>query len=280
MTSTTRLSTIEAIYNKRASSYDSEGGFHPVQAADYIKWMNLEPGQHVLDLACGTGAIAIPASKIVGPSGKVVGIDISGDSLAIAKSKAEKEGAGVTFIQHDVADLGGIDALQGGSFDVISCGSAFVLFEDHANTIKGWTKLLKVGGKMIFDVPTSTTMVGGWVLNVVGHTLNMPVAFDRTKLDSVEKVNALLLEAGLNDSETFVSKSYNEKELDVKDAGQLFESIVGRQDWFEDVYAGFKDPTRKEPAKEMFCEEMRNLADGDGKIKEELRFIMVVGRKV
>jgi ubiquinone/menaquinone biosynthesis C-methylase UbiE len=156
MTSSTRLSTIASIYNRRAPNYDNEGGFHPAQAADFIKWMDIRPGYRVLDLACGTGAITIPAARIVGPSGKVYGIDISGDSLSIARSKAEREGLDSTsleFLEHDIAALDELGELEEGSFDVISCASAFVLFEDPENVVGGWKKMLKTGGKMIFDVP-------------------------------------------------------------------------------------------------------------------------------
>jgi ubiquinone/menaquinone biosynthesis C-methylase UbiE len=280
MTSSTRLSTIQSIYNKRAPKYDDEGGFHPAQAADFLKWMDLKSGQQVLDLCCGTGAITVPAAGIVGPSGKVVGVDISGDSLSIARSKAEKKNLNVRFFQHDIAALDELDELEKGSFDIVTCASAFVLFEDPESVVKGWAKLLKTGGKIIFDVPTWNSMVGGWVLNVIGHKLNMPVVYDRTRVDSIEKVKALLIDAGLDDSETFVSESYNDKELDAQDAGDMFEEIVGRKGWFEEVYAGFKDPAKKGPAKEMFCQEMKKLADNDGKILEEMKFTMAVGKKV
>jgi ubiquinone/menaquinone biosynthesis C-methylase UbiE len=271
---------MEAIYNKRAPAYDNESGFHPTQAADYIKWMDLQPGQRVLDLACGTGAITIPAANLVGPSGKTIGVDISGDSLTIARSKSEREIVNATFFQHDIAALDELDELEEGTFDVISCASAFVLFEDPGNIVKGWAKLLKIGGKMIFDVPTWNSMVGGYLLNVVGHKLNMPVAYDRTKVDSVQKIKALLIEAALDERETFVSESYNDKELDAKDAGEIFEDIVSKKGWFEDVYAGFRDPNKKPIAKEMFCQETKKLAENNGKMLEEMRFIIAVGKKV
>ncbi|KAG0650215.1 Demethylphylloquinone methyltransferase [Hyphodiscus hymeniophilus] len=280
MTSSTRLSTIEAIYNKRAPGYDSEGGFHPAQAADYLKWMDLKPGQHVLDLACGTGAITVPAAELVGSSGKVVGVDISGDSLVIARSKAEKKGISVAFVHHDIAHLDGLEEIKEGSFDVISCAAAFVLLEDSASAVKGWAKLLKVGGVMIFDVLTPNSMVANWVLNVVGDKLNIEVNYGRTKLDSVKKVKALLTEAGLDDSDTFVSDSYSEKEVDAKDPGGMFEDMVGRKGWSESVHSGFLDPARKPLAKEMFCKEIEKLADKDGKILEEMKVIMAVGKKV
>lgn len=135
-------------------------------------------------------------------------------------------------------------------------------------------------GTSIADSETLSSMVGGWVLNIVRHKLNMPVAYDRTKVDSVEKVKALLKDAGLDDRETFVSDSYNDKELDAENAGDMFENIVERKGWFEEVYAGLKDPDMKGPAKEMFCQEMKRLADKNGKILEEMRFTIAVGKKV
>jgi hypothetical protein len=49
MTSSNRLTTIASIYDKRAPTYDSEGGFHPRQAADFTHLMNLEPGLSILE---------------------------------------------------------------------------------------------------------------------------------------------------------------------------------------------------------------------------------------
>ena len=196
------------------------------------------------------------------------------------KIKAANETLNVTFLQHDIAALDELDDLKEGYFDVISCASAFVLFEDHRNVIKGWVKLLNGSVKLIFDVPARNSMIGGWVLNVIGHNLRMPIAYDRTRLDSAEKIKALLREAGLNGSDTFLSESYGDKELDIENAGVIFENIVGRQNWFEDVYADFKDPAKKPLAKKMFCQEMKKLADKDGKVKEEMRFIMAVGKKL
>lgn len=118
------------------------------------------------------------------------------------------------------------------------------------------------------------------MLNIVGHKLNVPFAYDRTRLDSAEKVKALLKDAGLDEGETFVSDSYSEKELDAQNAGEMFENIIGGQEWFQEVYAGFKEPPIKELAKEMFCQEMEKLADKNGKILQEMRFIMAVGKKV
>lgn len=68
--------------------------------------------------------------------------------------------------------------------------------------------------------------------------------------------------------------------LVAENADELFEGITSRKGWFGGAYAGFNDPTVKEVAKEMFLVEIKKLADEDRKIKEQLKFIMVIGRKI
>lgn len=231
-------------------------------------------------LACGTGPITIPAAKIVGPSGKVVGVDISGDSLSLARSKAEKQGLNAQFIHHDIAALHDIKEIQEGSFNVITCASAFVLLEDPATVVKGWAKFLKVGGKLIFDVPTYNAMIGGWVMNIVGQKLGISMAYNRNDLDALEKVRPLLTGAGLDDSEMFVTDSYGGSVIDVKSAGEMFEGIVGKKEWYEGVYNEFNEPGKREGAKDLFCKEVEKLADRNGKIMEDRRFTMAIGKRI
>jgi ubiquinone/menaquinone biosynthesis C-methylase UbiE len=279
MTSPTQLSIVQSIYDARASKYDSAEDFHPTQAADYLRWMNITPGLKILDLACGTGAITIPAARGVGPSGKVVGVDISGDSLTIARLKAERENLNIKFIRHDIAALHEVKELEG-DFDLITCASAFVLLQDSVAVMKGWARLLKSEGRVIFDVPASGSMIVGYVLNIVGNKLKIPLPFNQTTFRSLEAVKQLLAEAGFDASGCFTTKSYGDTVLVVENADEMFEGIISRKEWFGGAYASFNDPTVKEVAKEMFSVEMKKLADEDGKIKEQLRFNMAVGIKV
>jgi ubiquinone/menaquinone biosynthesis C-methylase UbiE len=60
----------------------------------------------VLDLACGTGLVIIPAAKAVGSSGTVIGIDITPGMLREAGNKTLDEGcAKIEWIEHDVTPL-------------------------------------------------------------------------------------------------------------------------------------------------------------------------------
>ena len=65
-------------FAKRAPSYDQNDTFHPKIAQLVLKHAPLMPGNSVLDVATGTGLVALEvALDIVGPTGNVLGIDIS-----------------------------------------------------------------------------------------------------------------------------------------------------------------------------------------------------------
>lgn len=74
----------------------------------------LKPGERVLDVGCGTGTLAIAASKRVGPDGEVHGLDASPEMLERAESKARKARGNATFTQGAAQALPYADA----QFDV------------------------------------------------------------------------------------------------------------------------------------------------------------------
>ena len=73
------------LYDERSHNYDSS---HHVRLAKHlVELAKVQPGEEVLDLACGTGLVTYPASDAVGASGSVVGVDISSGMLAQANAK-------------------------------------------------------------------------------------------------------------------------------------------------------------------------------------------------
>ena len=62
-----------------------------------VRLASLKPGDQVLDIGCGTGTLAITATRHVGPTGSVTGIDASPSMIARANHKAEKAGVRATF---------------------------------------------------------------------------------------------------------------------------------------------------------------------------------------
>ena len=88
---------------------------------------SLAPGEHVLDLACGTGLVTLDAARRVGPHGKVLGTDLSGQMIEIARQRAvEQQLSNVTFQRMDAETLDLPDA----TFDVVLCALGLMYLPD------------------------------------------------------------------------------------------------------------------------------------------------------
>ncbi|KAN0106347.1 S-adenosyl-L-methionine-dependent methyltransferase [Hyaloscypha variabilis] len=285
---TPHLLNIRSIYDARAATYDHEtgpDGFHPRQARDYVKWASPSPGCKLLDLACGTGEISLACARLASP-GMVIGVDISPASLEVARQKAQQEGLGnVKFVEGDIADLlsewAEKEGIRQGMFDVITCASAFVLLEDQPGAVKSWVKLLKKGGKVIFDAATGDSQIKALALERVTEKLGIVRTYTREGIDSEEKVRSLLTGAGLDDSEFFVSENYEDGGVVVvENAGATFDDLVKEKKWFRGWYDELDKPGRMVKARELFCKEVEKIANGEKEVRSWWRFYMAVGRKI
>lgn len=110
-----------------------------------VKNAGIKPGYSVLDLACGTGEPALSIAKIVGHTGKVVGVDLAPGMLAVARERTSAQGLkNVTFQLNEHDDL---PALQDDSFDVAVCRLGLMFMPDPVRMLKAIRRVLKPGGK-------------------------------------------------------------------------------------------------------------------------------------
>jgi ubiquinone/menaquinone biosynthesis C-methylase UbiE len=108
-----------------------------------VSRLPLAAGDTVLDLCCGAGASAIPAARAVGPTGRVLGIDVAGPLLDMARAKAAREGLAQTeFHQGDATRTG----LAGGSFDAVVCVFGVFFAPDMAAFVAEMWRLVRPGG--------------------------------------------------------------------------------------------------------------------------------------
>ena len=159
--------SIKKIYGERSEDYDDSNNSH--HAKEYIKRAELKEGETVLDLACGTGLVAILSKKQV-RRGRIVGVDISNGMLEVARRRTRQQGLDITYIEHDIADLSGLDLLPDATqgFDVITCASALVLSKDPLCAVKHWASLLAPNSRLLTDVASERSMVAALILKEGG----------------------------------------------------------------------------------------------------------------
>ena len=111
----------------------------------------IEPGEVVLDVGAGDGLIAFGALGRVGPTGRVIVSDVSGDLVSHTRSLAAELGVEdrMSLLQAAAEDLAGIpDA----SVDVVTARSVLIYVEDKAAAFRSFYRVLKPGGRVsIFE---------------------------------------------------------------------------------------------------------------------------------
>jgi demethylmenaquinone methyltransferase/2-methoxy-6-polyprenyl-1,4-benzoquinol methylase len=74
-------------YRRGIASYDESNRYRRLRA-NAVARLNLRPGDHVLDVACGTGLNFSLIQEAIGQHGRLIGVDLSPDMLAIARERA------------------------------------------------------------------------------------------------------------------------------------------------------------------------------------------------
>ena len=111
-------------------------------SADLIARAAPKSGERVLDLACGTGIVTRSVAPMVGPEGKVTGLDISPAMLEVARSLAP---ANVEWQEGSGTEMPFPDA----SFDLVLCQQGLQFFPDHAKGLKEIRRVLAPGGRAV-----------------------------------------------------------------------------------------------------------------------------------
>jgi SAM-dependent methyltransferase len=112
---------------------------NPVAVAD------LRPGETVLDIGSGAGLDAFLAARRVGPTGRVIGLDMTPAMIAAASAHAAR--AGVTNVEFLLGDAEAIP-LPDGSVDRVISNCVLNLAPDKARVFREVCRVLKPGGRM------------------------------------------------------------------------------------------------------------------------------------
>jgi ubiquinone/menaquinone biosynthesis C-methylase UbiE len=193
--------TVLACWDRTAAFYGQAGPpILSISAQRLLELMSLEPGDTLLDVACGTGAVAIPAAKEVGPSGQVTATDYSPCMVAEAEKQAKKHRlSNITCACMEAQNLESPD----NSFDALTCGFALFFFPDMKSALAEMRRVLVPGGKLGLSLWGKGAIVPQWP--ILGETIKEyglrsvvpnPIAW------RPEDIEALLASAGFSDIRT------------------------------------------------------------------------------
>jgi len=184
-----------ADFNSR-TNYDND--FRYRLANPLVQLAQLQSGQKVLDVATGTGIVAIAAAQIVGDEGKVIGVDISSGMLSQAQRKIEASSLqNIELIEADADHLNFSD----NSFDAIFCSSAIVWFSDIPGVLRSWYRFLRKDGLVAFSCFAEKSHTTSVVYRAVAQGYGIPMLNVNEPLGTPKKCHKMLQEAGFEDIE-------------------------------------------------------------------------------
>ncbi len=139
---------VRAMFDRIAGFYDRmnsvmTAGLHHQWRRRAVDLAALEPGQRALDVATGTGDLAIELARRVGPSGEVMGIDFSERMLQLARGKQ-----GLLPIRFEAANALALPFADGG-FDAATVGFGARNFSDLEGGVREMVRVVRPGGRIV-----------------------------------------------------------------------------------------------------------------------------------
>jgi ubiquinone/menaquinone biosynthesis C-methylase UbiE len=247
---------VVADFNAIAETYDTQL-FLQVCARRLVELAAIPPGAQVLDIATGTGWVALAAAEHVGPIGRVLGVDLSPEMLAHARQKGAA--AGFTHVEFREGDAQRLD-LGDQAFDVVLCASALFFVPDMHAALREWHRVLKPGGHVGFSGfgPTLLQPLRDlWEARLRHYGVSLPTASPNQRLAEPETCRRLLHEAG------FVQHEVQSEQL-----GYYFRTV---EEYWEESWASQRRmavlqlaPAQREQFKAEHLAEVGALATAQG----------------
>lgn len=126
---------------------------YSLSAAEFVGRLNLRPGEHVLDVACGTGNLAIPAAR---KGASVIGQDIAPNLLEQGRARANAEGLTIRFDENDAEAL----PYEDSAFDTVMTMFGAMFTPRPGVTAAELTRTCRPGGRIAMANWTPAGFIG------------------------------------------------------------------------------------------------------------------------
>lgn len=185
-------------YNAAADHYDV--GFWDRYGRGTVARLHLSRGARILDVACGTGAAALPAAETVGPDGQVIAVDLAENPLRRGRAKASARGlTNIEFRLGDMTALGYPDR----HFDAVICVFGVFFVPDMKALVAELWRMVKPSGKLAittWGTRLFEPMYSRWNEAVRAERPDLSAAFNPwDRITEPRAVAQLLKEAGVAD---------------------------------------------------------------------------------
>ena len=194
--------------------------------------------------------------------------------LDIARQKSRAQKVDVEWYEHDISDLTALNLGSTDGFDIITCAAALVLLPSPDTAVCDWTQVLKPGGRMMTDVLVPGSNIVMDIFCSVGPAIGELLKWDMMLFRTQAAFCKVLEDAGLEVEKIWEGEVYESKMIDVDNAEGLFEEAVQSP-----MFANFGKEEVKGRARIEFIRRLKELGDTEGKVKEETRSWMCIGRK-
>jgi SAM-dependent methyltransferase len=227
-----------------------------------IELLAIVPGERLLDLASGTGEVAIRAGRA---GATVTAIDIAEPMIEKARRRAEEEGVEVTFDLGDVEYLPYDDA----SFDVLASAFGLIFAPDHANVASELARVSRPAGRLGFTAWKPNPKLGELYRRFSDEPIEGREAYEWGREDHVENMlgqdfelefvdGTLWLEAGSGEE---IWRLFSESAPPVIALIERLDAETGEEfhQAFVELYEGYRTK--------------------DGGVRAPRRYLLVVGRR-
>ena len=199
---TDQREAIAGVFDRAARTYDQVGvEFFAAIGRQLVSDAGLSPGQRVLDVGCGRGAVLFPAAAAVGESGSVLGIDLAPSMVELTAADAAAAGlANVSVVMMDAQE----PQLDDASFDAVLSSLVVYFLPAPLTGLIAWRRALRPGGRLaVSTFVQRDDDRWSWLQDVLpmrDPRRTQQVGSDATSpFDTDESLHGLLSEAGFVD---------------------------------------------------------------------------------
>ena len=143
---TDQREAVAGVFDRASETYDQLGVefFGPVARA-LVEVTGVAPGDDVLDVGCGRGAVLFAAAEAAGPTGSVLGIDLAPGMVERTRADAEARGLSTVRVEQRDAQEPGLPAE---AYDVVLSSLVVFFLPDPLAGVTAWRQATRTGGRL------------------------------------------------------------------------------------------------------------------------------------